>query len=352
MGNSRSNSGKVFESLFRTRLISIPMILNIIIGLICALLLLIVMLHIFALAHIAQRKEVKGRLTLPDLRQEPNGVEKVITCEDGTQLRALHRGSGHPVILIHDVGTSMVTMNQLYNLLAGYGFRVIAYDMRGHGSSTIGTDGMGYEQLTGDLKSVMDAFQLSDAILVGHSAGASLALRLSLTYGAEIRPRIKGIVSLSGFDDHSFVGMLKESLTYTLLKLGFISRLMKTRFYSSIFASFHFGDFPDPASIKAFTEIYNARPLNRLLPLMSEKPILQTRFESQLKELNVPCACIWSEPDGLHSKSRISKWKEFLPDLQLAQIRNGSGHMMVWECPGILVDMIRKMDKGIVISAG
>ncbi len=326
------------------------MLLDIIIALTIASLLLLVMLHIFALVQLAQRKEVNGNLPLNHLRQEPEGVEKIIVREDGTRLRVLHKGSGPAVLLIHDIGVSMVTMNQLYRMLAGYGFQVIAYDMRGHGSSTLGSEGMGYEQLTADLKAVIDTFQLKEMILVGHSVGAALAVRLSLSYGDQFRRKIKGIVSISGFDENSFLGMLKGAFLMSLLKLGFISRLLKTRFYSDIFAAFYFGGVPDPASVKAFMEIYNAQPLHRLLPLLHENPI-DARLEEKLKELHIPCTCIWSPDNAVGSAQKIRRWKRFLPQLQLACITGGTGHMMVWECPGKLVDFIRMMDKGLAISA-
>lgn len=326
------------------------MLIDIVIGLVIASLLLVTMLHIFALVQLAQRHEVRGKLSLKHLRQEPVGVEKIIVREDGTRLRVLHKGSGPAVILIHDIGVSMVTMNQMYSLLAGYGFQVFAFDLRGHGSSTVGSEGMGYEQMTGDLKALIDTFELKETLLVGHSVGAALAVRLSLSYDQATRQRIKGIVSISGFEENSFMGILKNSFLITLLKLGFISRLLKTRFYSSIFAAFYFGGVPDPVSVKAFMEIYNAKPLLRLLPLLNENPI-DARFEEKLKELHIPCTCIWSPDDAIGSEQKIIQWKRFLPQLQLARITDGTGHMMVWECPGKLVDMIRMMDKGLDISA-
>ena len=119
------------------------MFIDILIGLVIASLLLITMLHIFALVQMGQRGEIRGKLSLNHLRQEPVGVERNIVPEDGTQLRVLHKGSGPAVILIHDIGVSMVTMNQMYSLLAGYGFQVFAFDLRGHGSSTVGSEGVG-----------------------------------------------------------------------------------------------------------------------------------------------------------------------------------------------------------------
>lgn len=326
------------------------MFIDILIGLVIASLLLITMLHIFALVQMGQRGEIRGKLSLNHLRQEPVGVERIIVREDGTQLRVLHKGSGPAVILIHDIGVSMVTMNQMYSLLAGYGFQVFAFDLRGHGSSTVGSEGMGYEQMTGDLKAVIDAFELKETILVGHSVGAALAVRLSLSYDEATRQRIKGIVSIAGFEKNSFLSILKGSFLMTLLRLGFVSRLLRTRFYSSIFASFYFGGVPDSASVRAFMEIYNAQPLHRLLPLLNENPI-DARLEEKLKELQIPCTCVWSPDNAIGSSKKISQWKHFLPQLQLACITDGPGHMMVWECPGRLVDLIRMMDKGLTISA-
>jgi pimeloyl-ACP methyl ester carboxylesterase len=75
------------------------------------------------------------------------------------------------------------------------GYRVIAYDARGHGSSEgAGADSeYGYDRLVEDLVAVMDAFDASPALLVGVSMGALTAMRLAV----EQPERVAGLVAVT-----------------------------------------------------------------------------------------------------------------------------------------------------------
>ncbi len=110
---------------------------------------------------------------------------------------------GPPIVLLH--GLTM-TADQAFGgapALARRGFRVIAFDARGHGRSTAaaGPGAYGYDLLSADLLAVMDAFEVERAALAGISMGAHTALRLAL---AEPR-RAAGLAVISPAfdpDDH------------------------------------------------------------------------------------------------------------------------------------------------------
>ena len=51
------------------------------------------------------------------------------------------------------------------------GFRAVAFDSRGHGESVVGETGHSIDNLADDVRSVLEALDLRDAVLVGHSMG-------------------------------------------------------------------------------------------------------------------------------------------------------------------------------------
>jgi len=55
-------------------------------------------------------------------------------------------------------------------------YRVIAYDVRGHGNSTSGTDNFSIELFVNDLLDLMDALKIEKAMLCGLSMGGYIAL--------------------------------------------------------------------------------------------------------------------------------------------------------------------------------
>jgi pimeloyl-ACP methyl ester carboxylesterase len=89
---------------------------------------------------------------------------------------------GRPIVLLH--GLTMTRRQVLNNTrsLERRGYRVIAYDMRGHGASDPPDDpsDYAYASLVADLVSVMDRFDAPRAVLVGNSIGSHTAVRLAL----------------------------------------------------------------------------------------------------------------------------------------------------------------------------
>lgn len=59
--------------------------------------------------------------------------------------------------------------------LQDLGFRCVAIDLRGYGQSDRPTTGYDYDTMASDVKGVIDALQLSEIILVGHSMGGAIA---------------------------------------------------------------------------------------------------------------------------------------------------------------------------------
>jgi pimeloyl-ACP methyl ester carboxylesterase len=75
------------------------------------------------------------------LSQQPKGVEIIVPCPDGTQLRTVSAGTGKTVVLAHGVGGTIRDWNMVFDQLVNDGYRVIAFEQRGHYKSTIGTEG-------------------------------------------------------------------------------------------------------------------------------------------------------------------------------------------------------------------
>jgi pimeloyl-ACP methyl ester carboxylesterase len=90
-------------------------------------------------------------------------------------------GACETVVLIHGVGMNQsVWMPQIEALTARY--RVIAYDMLGHGESALPTAAPSLREYAEQLERLLDALSVEHAHVVGHSMGALVALEFALTY--------------------------------------------------------------------------------------------------------------------------------------------------------------------------
>ena len=96
----------------------------------------------------------------------------------GSSLYYEERGEGPPILLIPPSGATASTWGALPGDLAGAG-RVIAYDRRGYNRSG-GEVVRSAAQHALDAAAVLDALEASPAVVVGTSAGATIALDLAV----------------------------------------------------------------------------------------------------------------------------------------------------------------------------
>ena len=155
------------------------------------------------------------------LCEEPIGETVVIRCHDGTEIRAKAQGAGPTVVLTHGYGQSLREWNVLWTLLRRAGYRVIAFDQRGHGLSTIGTDGMSSAAMAADYKAVLEHFDVHDAILVGHSMGAFLSIVFLLTYPDLTADRVRGVVLIGGLAGDSLKGAPRTGCRFRCSKQAY-----------------------------------------------------------------------------------------------------------------------------------
>lgn len=79
------------------------------------------------------------------------------------------------IILIHGFPLNKSMWNKQVDVLIET-YRVIVYDVRGHGSSTAGTDNFSIELFVSDLLGLMDILKIETAMLCGLSMGGYIAL--------------------------------------------------------------------------------------------------------------------------------------------------------------------------------
>jgi 3-oxoadipate enol-lactonase len=125
----------------------------------------------------------------------PVGVNRRFAPLAVTMLKIEDSGSGDPLVLLHGLTATRRYVLQGSRLLAREGFRVVAYDARGHGESGPAPSPGAYEyaDLAADLVAVLDGRGIDRAVLIGHSMGAATAIRLAL----EAPERVAGLVQIT-----------------------------------------------------------------------------------------------------------------------------------------------------------
>lgn len=100
-----------------------------------------------------------------------------ITTKDGTQIYYKDWGTGPAVTFSHGWPLNADMWDGQMLFLAQNGFRCIAHDRRGHGRSSQASSGNDMDGYADDLAAVIEALDLKQVTLVGHSTGGGEVAR-------------------------------------------------------------------------------------------------------------------------------------------------------------------------------
>jgi len=107
-----------------------------------------------------------------------------ITTTDGTEIYYTEQGTGKPVLLSHGWPLSSDAWQVELKLLADAGYRAIAHDRRGHGRSSKTYTGNDMDTYAQDLAELVEALDLHDLVVIGHSTGGGEVVRYAAQHGA------------------------------------------------------------------------------------------------------------------------------------------------------------------------
>lgn len=295
--------------------------------------------HLGATALAKKLDEQPDPFQLEELTHPLPGTEGIVLREDGTRLRTIVQGSGDTVVLCHDFGGAAEAWNLVAEQLVREGFRIIAFDQRGHGRSTVGSDGFGSAVMAGDLAEVMTHYDVRDATLVGHSLGAFLALKYLLDSDHDGPDRVKKLVLVAGHAGDLAQDAAQAMLRPALLKSGAVNAITRSETYGRLLASVLFGR-PSPSATEALRRMMSTQP-HATLAAMAEIQAEESLYP-RLGDVNTPTKVLCGTADRIvpaHHSERIAARIE---DADLIWL-DGAGHMIPWEDPAAVVTAIRQL---------
>ncbi len=111
---------------------------------------------------------------------------------DGVEIAYLDEGEGDPVLLIHGFASNVATNWEgpgWVRSLTEAGFRVVAYDNRGHGRSAklYDTEDYGAPLMAEDARRLLDHLGIARADVMGYSMGARISAFLAIAHPERVR---------------------------------------------------------------------------------------------------------------------------------------------------------------------
>jgi len=108
-----------------------------------------------------------------------------IKSKDGTQIYYKDWGKGPVVTFSHGWPLNADAWDAQMLFLAQHGFRVVAHDRRGHGRSEQASSGNDMNGYADDLAAVVEALDLREVTMVGHSTGGGEVTRYIGRHGTK-----------------------------------------------------------------------------------------------------------------------------------------------------------------------
>jgi pimeloyl-ACP methyl ester carboxylesterase len=266
------------------------------------------------------------------------GEIRTVESADGAEIHTVSLGAGdRTVVLAHGYGLGHAEWNLVGSMLAERGFRVVAFDQRGHGRSTIGRDGVGSMQMSSDYAAVLDAYDASHCVLVGHSMGGFLALAFLLESGLSATSRVGSLFLMATFAGDVLRNNAQNRLQIPLIKSGVLQRMLGLSFVRTVFTKSLAGDGFEAGMADAFAPGFLANDHQRLIPIL--KAMGDENRYGQLNRLDLPCTIVVGSRDKTTPPFHTTDLHAGIEGSQLVTL-DGMGHLLNWEAPERIVDEI------------
>ena len=223
-----------------------------------------------------------------------------ITTKDGTTIYYKDWGTGPVITFSHGWPLSSDAWDGQMLFLAQRGFRLVAHDRRGHGRSSPASAGNDMDGYADDLAAVIDALNLTDITMVGHSTGGGEVTRYIGRHGTK---RVSKAVLIAAVPP----GLVKspanpEGLSIELFD-GIRTSLANDRaqFYREFAVPFYGANRPGAKVSQGLLDQFVLWSLQGGLKNSYEsvKAFSETDFHADLKKFDVPTLLMHGDDDQI-----------------------------------------------------
>jgi len=264
-----------------------------------------------------------------------DGTTQVLQRPDGMRLAYEVTGQGRPVVLLHGFGTHRGVWDPLVSQLAALEAQVVAVDLRGHGQSSPMTEPTGINAFANDVAALLDALDLRDAVLVGHSLGG-MVLQAFCQQRRESMTRVRGMLLVNSSGNPLASRATRAVGVYFQTRLPDLvhrSPRLSHRFASSSFPS------KVPSSTVSALAALAPPPLtSRRAFLIGSVPDLNPG--NAFVDLDV--TVLASTKDRAVSVHDSATLAESFPRSRLRMVR-GTGHILPLEMPDVVLDEVLRL---------
>lgn len=266
-------------------------------------------------------------------------MSKFITS-DNVEICYKVEGEGNPIVLIHGWSQSKEAFESQVKYLSKE-YKVIYFDLRGHGESERTQIGLTLDRLAKDLYELINYLNLKKVLLAGWSMGASTIFNYAKDYGME---HLAGIVL---FD------MTPKLISDEEWNLGLWhgEYTIQKALEDMTIISNDFADFAGPFFKKAAPYMDDQMVEGAMVEAMKNTPHVMNAFwlamavndyRSILENITVPTIIAYGEKSTLYSKDTAIYLNKKIPNSKLVEFPNCT-HLLVMENPDMASQVISQL---------
>lgn len=287
--------------------------------------------------------------TIPALT---DGAERTVTTDDGAVLAVTVAGgdvaggvpTGGPgstaastVVLSHGWTNARAVWHPVAQRLVAAGHRVVLYDQRGHGRSTLGDDPLSIDRFGDDLACVLDGLDVRDAVLVGHSMGGFTDMSFACRHPGPLAERVRGMVLVSTAAHGLALGPRMAALAVRLLDSRAVEWALDRPRGGLFLVRSVLGRKPTHADMSTTRAMFVATPPEVRVGCFEVFGAMDLR--ECLATVDVPTVVLSGTRDTL-TRPRLGRAiAEVMPDARFVSLPD-AGHMLPLERPAEVADAV------------
>jgi len=276
----------------------------------------------------------------------PNASASQFATAAGFQWHVQILGQGPVMLLLHGTGAATHSWRDLAPLLAR-DFTVVAPDLPGHGFTDTPPDELmslpGMARAVGEL---LETLQIEPAFIVGHSAGAAVALRMGLDGRVgphEVISLNGALMPFRGLAGHVLPGLTRVMFLNPLSVGSFAGRARRPGAVERLIAST--GSRIDAEGLERYTSLLRTTGhVAGALRMMANWDL--HALKADLPQVAVPLTLISGETDGAVPPSVAEAVRRLIPHARAEHLA-GAGHLAHEEQPERVAERVRHWSQAV-----
>ncbi len=245
----------------------------------------------------------------------------IVLLKTGVRLRYAHKGdaTGIPVIMLHGYTDSWYSFSSVAPLLDKK-YRVYILDQRGHGDSDRPASGYALKQFAADVVAFMDAMNLKQATIVGHSMGSFVAQHVAAMAPERVNKLVL-VASATSARNPAVSGLQQE--------INALGDAVPEKFAHDFQVSTIYHPLPQDFLHTAVKESMKL-PLRVWRDVMAG--MLAPDAVAQLQQIKAPTLILWGDKETIFPRSEQDLLVSALRN-SLLKVYHDTGHALHWERP-------------------